>query len=169
MTVTFAQNRAYMTYACRYSDDSPFAYMMLHVKSPIGPGTNCELNGYWHVTYTDVGMDPSITGDATGWYSVFTQGSFLYVMKGYVSAGGSSTFQNFGNGFSGGGFILMIRRLCCSTGSLLSCGLKGAEKSSTLPDGTGLRGACLAMGNSRRATTIPYAQLPGGQTCMCSS
>ncbi|MBW1982151.1 MAG: hypothetical protein JRJ12_13120 [Deltaproteobacteria bacterium] len=83
-TVAVAKGRAYVTYACRYSDGTPSAYMMLHVKSPIGTsGTQLELDGGWREPFADVGEDPAITGDANYWYVVSTQNGWLSVQRDY--------------------------------------------------------------------------------------
>lgn len=99
MTIAIAQNRPYLTFACRYSDGMPYPYMMLHIISPFGSGPAATLNGGWRVLYTDVGTDPVITGNESGWYTAFSQGGFLYVMKGYVNTSGQSVFEDIGDGF----------------------------------------------------------------------
>ena len=87
-TVAIAKNRAYVTYACRYSDGMPFSYMMLHVKSPIGTsGTKLELDGGWRDTGVNVGTGPAITGDDNFWYVVSTQNGWLSVQKDYSYLG----------------------------------------------------------------------------------
>jgi len=92
-TVAIAKGRAYVTYACRYSDGYPSSYMMLHIKSPIGTsGTQLELNGGWREPYISVGMTPSITGNSSFWYVVSTQNGWLSVQKDYTYLG--SLFQS---------------------------------------------------------------------------
>jgi hypothetical protein len=87
-TVAIAKNRAYVTYACRYSDGIPSSYMMLHVKSPIGTsGTQLELDGGWRQPWVNVGTDPAITGDDNFWYVVSTQNGWLSVQKDYSYLG----------------------------------------------------------------------------------
>lgn len=96
-TVAIAKNRAYVAYACRYSDGMPFSYMMLHVKSPIGTsGTQLELDGGWREPYISVGTDPAITGNDNYWYVVSTQNGWLSVQKDYTYLG--SFFQSVSEG-----------------------------------------------------------------------
>ena len=100
MDVAIAQGRPYMAFAARYSDGSPFSYMMLHVISPIPPGPRVQLNGGWGRNVgQDIVIDPAIAGDATGWYAVSRQGSVLYVKKGFHD-GSSSVYQDVGPGFT---------------------------------------------------------------------
>ena len=71
--------------------------MMLHVKSPIPAGSDpakVELDGGWAVPWTDVGLDPAITGDDNYWYAAFTQGGFLYVMRDGSVYGPNVRWQN---------------------------------------------------------------------------
>lgn len=98
-----AMNRPYMVFVCQYSDGMPFSWSMLHIKSPLGPGDNVELNGGWgRETYVSVGSYAAITGDDDAWYVSFYQGINLYVMKGYLvgsqrhheDMGGSLTFSS---------------------------------------------------------------------------
>ncbi len=96
--VAIAQHRGYVTYAARYSDGQPFSYMMLHIDSPLGPGTACTLDGGWRVLYKDVGTSPQIAGDENSWLSLSTQGGWIYASKGYVSAGTPSQ-TDLGDGF----------------------------------------------------------------------
>ena len=97
-TVAIAKNRAYVTYACRYSDGMPSTYMMLHIKSPIGTsGTQLELNGGWRTPYVSVGTDPAITGDDNYWYVVSTQNGWLSIQKDYTYLGSfiRSAFEGY--------------------------------------------------------------------------
>ena len=98
-TVAIAKGRAYVTFACRYSDGQPYNYMMLHVKSPIGTtGTQLELDGGWRATFTDVGMTPSITGNSSFWYVVSTQQGWLSVQRDYTYLG--PFFQSASQGYA---------------------------------------------------------------------
>lgn len=85
--VAIAMDQPYMVFVCRYSDGTPFSWTMLHVKSPLGPGTKVEENGSWRDVYVDVGHDAAITGDDDAWYVAFYQGRNLYVEKGYLVNG----------------------------------------------------------------------------------